>query len=75
MEPCYNITPQGSMVLALTESLERMLQEQREAFYHSLKGAVQRMERGDTEFQVAFFLSEALAIIGLVASGVTEDLP
>jgi len=75
MKPCYTITPKGSMVLDLTERLERMLQEQREAFYLSLKGVVQRLERGDTEFQVAFFLAEALAIVGLVASGVAEDQP
>jgi hypothetical protein len=73
MEPSYTITPKGNMVMNLTESMEIMYQEQREAFFHSLKEAVQRMERGDTDFQVAFHLVEALSIAGLVPSGAVED--
>jgi uncharacterized protein YpbB len=75
MNPSYKITPKGNMVMDLTESMGIMYQEQREAFFHSLKEAVQRMERGDTDFQVAFHLVETLAIAGLVPSAIAEDRP
>ncbi len=73
MEETYHVTAKGLMTLDLANSLDAMLQEQREAFYLSLRDAARRMAQGDNNLNIALALVDTLAIAGLVPSGTTED--
>lgn len=65
MEVKYRITPKGSLTLDITDNLNQMIEEQSQEVAAMLEIASNRIRNKDDNFTTAFYIANALTILGV----------